>query len=214
MEQYSAAKSAYVHREGAVLGSLTHWRRIALILGVISVLSTGGLIVVATQSQLVPYIVEVDGKGAVQNVARGEAISELKPSIFRSVFSSWIENLRQVTPDVQLQRKMFSNAYAYLSANSQAHTRVSEWFKANDPLERAKDETVNVSVDQVLQLTANTWEVQWTETVRERRQGTVAQVTRWDARITYVRGQVTEAGLVANPFGIYIANFDFQERKT
>lgn len=214
MDQYSAAKEAYVHREGHVLAGVTHWRRIALILGLIAVISTAGLVAIASQSRLVPYVVEVDHKGAIQNVAKANQIGELKPSIYRSVFSGWIENLRQVTPDVQLQRRLFTKAFAFLSANSQAHTRVSEWFKENNPLDRAKTETVNIKVERVLQLTPNTWEVQWTETVRERKQGTVLSVSVWDGRITFVRGQVTEQGLVLNPFGLYVDNFDFQERSS
>ena len=76
-----------------------------------------------------------------------------------------------VTPDVALQRKAIFGVYAMLSPDDPATAKMNEFLNGRpdwNPFKRAEKETVSTEIVSVMAQTPETWQVDWTETVRDR----------------------------------------------
>jgi type IV secretion system protein VirB5 len=85
-------------------------------------------------------------------------------------------------------------------------------MRASDPFERAKGETVSVTVQSVLPLAGSTWRVEWREDVRPR-DGSAPVSTQYQASVTIgFSPPRDEATLRANPLGLYVNAFSWARR--
>ena len=116
-----------------------------------------------------------------------------------------------MTSDGLAQRKAIDRVYAMVGSGTAAQTLITEFYRANQPFERANKETVQVDVNTILSTTEHTYEVDWTETVRDP-SGGVISVGRWKAILTVAINPPTdENALPVNPFGIYIMNVNWSK---
>ncbi len=130
--------------------------------------------------------------------------------------SEFINDARIVTPDVALQRKAVFRVYAKLAPNDPATAKMNEWLNGSEdasPFKRAAKEMVSVEIKSVLPQTADTWQVDWVETTRDR-QGTVKglPVTMRPLVTTYAADttpQTTDEQLRNNPMSIYVRDFSW-----
>jgi hypothetical protein len=86
--------------------------------------------------------------------------------------------------------------------------RVNSFYGATkeaSPYVRAQDEVVSVQIDDVLPTSQNSWQVDWTETTRDRK-GEKALTAKWRVTIVLVppSTSTSEAQLRRNPLGVYV----------
>ena len=87
--------------------------------------------------------------------------------------------------------------------------KVNAWFRSSSPFEKAKTSTVAIEVNNVVPLSTQSFQIDWTEYERDRKGKEVA--TR---RFRGVAGVVLsppqdEAVIRLNPIGLYIKDFDW-----
>jgi type IV secretory pathway TrbF-like protein len=153
-----------------------------------------------------------------QTIAAGpvQAADKADQRVVHASVSEFINDARIVTPDVALQRKAVFRVYAKLAPNDPATAKMNEWLNGSpdaSPFKRAAKEMVSVEIKSVLPQTADTWQVDWVETTRDR-QGTVkglpvtmrALVTTYTADTT---PQTTDEQLRNNPMSIYVRDFSW-----
>src|SRR5690606_16837268 len=107
---------------------------------------------------------------------------------------------------------LLMRAYAYLSQSDPATIALNDYFSKNSPFERATTETATIEINSVLPITKDTWQIEWTETVRTRR-GILKEALRWKATATtYVVPPTAEDQLMKNPLGIFIRDYTWAQQ--
>ena len=208
-ESYLAGRREWSERYGSYIESRRQWRRVAVCTLVYAAVLTVGFVAVATQSRIVPYVVEVDGGS--QRPLRVYAADQLgagTPALVRASLARWVQDLRGVSSDATVQRDAVERVYALLASGDPAQAAISEWYAANPPFDRAAEATVAVEVSQVLNVTGATWRLEWTERPRSRN-GFSRPAVRWTGTATVERGSVSEELLILNPAGLFVREFDW-----
>ena len=122
-----------------------------------------------------------------------------------------------VTPDVTVQRNAVFRLYACLNASDAATLKMNEYMNADvsNPFKRASKETVSTEITSVIPQSEETWQIDWTETIRDR-QGAKLDSYRMRALITiYVTpptNQTSEEQIRKNPLGIFIRDFNWSKQ--
>lgn len=203
---------------GGVVSSLQTWQVVGILSLLIALAGVGGMIHIGSQSKFVPFIYQVDKHNEVHAVGPLERASAVSPGIVRAAVANFINDARIVTPDVALQRKAVFRVFSMLSTKDPSTARMNEWLNGTEessPFRRAEQETVSVEIASVLPQTAETWQVDWVETVRDR-QGTVkGEPARMRALVTtYVvapTASTPDEQQNNNPAGIYVREFSWSK---
>lgn len=216
---YLAARRNWNHHLGSVISARQNWQLVAVLSLLIALASVGGVIHVGSQSRFVPYVIEVDKLGQALAVAPAQSAATADIRVIHAAVASFVSDLRLVTPDVALQRKAVYRVYAMLAANDPATVRATEWLGGTDessPFKRAARETVNIEIISVLPQTPETWQVDWTETVRDRQGVIKDKPSRMRALVTVYTvpptPQTTEEQIRNNPLGIYVRDFSWSKQ--
>jgi len=214
---YLNARKAHNEYVGGIIAS-RQWAWIICIVSLlISLSAVGGVIYIGQQSKFVPYVVQVDKLGQSVAVARADRSTPVDSRVIHATVAEFITNARMVTPDVTVQRKAVFRLYACLNASDAATLKMNEYMNADvsNPFKRASKETVTTEITSVLPQSEETWQIDWTETVRDR-QGARLDSYRMRALITiYVApptNQTSEEQIRKNPLGIFIRDFNWSKQ--
>ena len=69
---YLAARKEWDERYGDLISRARNWRAVAFLFGAIALAAVGGMIVIAKQAKVVPYVVAVDSLGRVASAGLAE----------------------------------------------------------------------------------------------------------------------------------------------
>jgi len=203
---YLAARKEWDERYGSLIKRAQHWRAAAVLALLVALAEAVVILGVATRPKTVPYVVAVDSLGRVVASGAVERSTPLDQRMKTAAVTRWIQDLRGVTSDGLAQRGAIDRVYAMIGSGTAAQTLITEFYRANQPFERANKETVQVDVNTVLPTTEHTYEVDWTETARDLGGGVIS-VARWKAVLTVaVNPPVDETVLQVNPFGLFVMN--------
>lgn len=212
LSPYMAARREWNERYGDHVKSAHHWRVAALGAIGIAVLSVGGLIAVSMQSKVVPYAVEINGHGEVTRVQRADVLREPNANQTRAALRSWVLGARTVYTDPAALKNLIDQTYAETLPDSPAYQVLAEYHRDNNPYQRAANETVSVDVRAAVPVSANTWQIEWTETTRQA-SGKVVSAEEWQANLTIaVSAPTNEAQVMLNPTGVYVRQFSWTRR--
>lgn len=193
--------------------------RLAIVLALlIALAAVGGMAHIGSQSKFIPYVIEVDKLGQSAAVSIVTRASPVDQRVIHSAVASFISDARLVSPDVALLRKAVLRVYSMLAQNDPATAKMNEWMNSTpdaNPFERAKKETVSIEILSVLPQTSETWQIDWTETVRDRQGVVIGQPSRMRALVTVFvvnpTTQTTEEQIRNNPMGIYVRDFSWSK---
>ncbi len=144
--------------------------------------SPAGLIWQSSRSRIVPFIAVIDSFGRPIVSGLSDQTTTADERLKKATVLEWVEELRTVTTDGVAQRKAIDRVYSHIANNSPAMTFVSDFYRANQPFERAQNETVGVDVRSVLPTSDRTFEVDWIETSRDL-YGNVKTTERWKGHV-------------------------------
>ena len=216
---YLAARRSWNNHVGAVVAARQLWQIVALLSLLIALASVGGMVYIGSESRFVPYVVEVDRLGQAMAVAPADRAAPVDQRVVHAAVAAFVADLRTVTPDVALQRKAVFRAYAMLSSSDAATAKANEWLNGTEdssPFRRAAKETVSTEIASVIPQTPDTWQVDWSETVRDRQGMMKGQPYRMRALVTVYAvpptPQTTEEQVRNNPLGIYVRDFSWSRQ--
>jgi type IV secretion system protein VirB5 len=216
---YLSARRTWNDHMGAVIASRQMFALGGVLCLLIALAAVGGMTYIGSQSKFVPYVVQVDKLGQREAVGRADRAQPEDPRVVRASVAAWIADARLVTPDVALQRKAVFRLYAMLAPNDPATAKMNEWLngtESSSPFKRAANETVSIEIDTTLQQTAETWQVDWTETTRDRQGALKAPPQRWRALVTVYSvaptPETTEQQMRDNPLGIHVRDFSWSKQ--
>lgn len=217
---YLNAQRTWNSHVGSLVASRTVWQLVGIISLLIVLASVGGMVYIGSQSKFIPYVVEVDKLGAAVAAGPLDSAAPVDQRIVRAAVSDFITNARVVTPDIALQRKAILQVYSMLHTGTPASNKMTAFLNGNpdlNPFKRATTETVNADIVSIIPQTANTWQVDWNETVRERKSGAIiGKPYRMRALVTVtVRPDVSGANeeqMRMNPLGIYVSDYAWSKQ--
>jgi type IV secretory pathway TrbF-like protein len=209
LPEYIAARHEWDERYGGLLTRARNWRIVAIITGITCLLAVAGLLWAASRSHVVPFVVMLDHLGRPVAAGLADETNANDDRIKKTTLFMWLEGARTVTADVYQQRKLIDNVYAHIASGTQAQTYVSEYYRDLNPLERAHTESVDVHVNDILATTDRTYEIDWTETIRDNF-GAVKTSEHWKAALTFVINRPTDERLIRiNPIGLYVVTVNW-----
>ncbi len=183
-------------------------------------LATGGLAVQATQSRVVPYVVEVDRLGRAQAIAPAEAVPAASDRVVVAALSAFVTNIRTVYADPVAQRDAVYRAYAYVGGD--ARTFLERYFSdpQNDPRRLGTGARRAVEVAAVLPVPgaaagtgggasgARTYRVTWNETESSPQEGDAERA--WEGYLSVVVAPpTTTEGVERNPLGVFVTGLSW-----
>ncbi len=205
-------KSLAVERQTIILLAL-----LALLVGLAGV---GGIIYMGSQTKFVPHIIEVDKLGQPLAIGAAKGLNNAnKQLVIRARLASLVGDARMVTPDAQIQSDAIYRVYASITRTDAAMEKMNQWYNSTDkstPFVRAQKETVSVQIDSALPLSDETWQLDWTETTRDRQGFETKPPEKWRALMTVYlvapTPDTTEEQLFKNPLGIYVKDFSWSKQ--
>jgi type IV secretion system protein VirB5 len=211
---YLAARREWNERYGSYIAQANNWRLIAIAALGVAAVAVAGTVWQSTQSRVQPFVVEVDKLGDALAVRRADVAAPVPVSVIRAQLARYIQDVRTVSIDVQAERAFINEAYAMIDRNSGALAFLNAYFAANDPFKRAATETVTAHVESVLPLPGGkTWRIEWREDTLAR-DGRPELSKHWEATVTIsINPPATEAGVLANPIGLFVEASSWGERQ-
>jgi len=163
------------------------------------------------QTKVIPYVIEVDGKGTVTGGGSVQSSPYQAQNVIKANLSRFVKDFRGVTVDSYLQRQRIDDVYSFIPAGSKASAKISNYYKnKGNPFARAKEVTVAVKIAAVLRLTEESYRIEWVETTYGR-DGSENSVERWQAIVTFVLIPPEGAQIINNPLGVYVQDIDWEK---
>ena len=165
-----------------------------------------GMVTIGYRSHTVPYVVALDDVGRAVPVIPAKQVAVKDVRLQEATVARWITNLRTVVIDPVVQRKMVDEVYALASASSAASQTLTDWYQQNSPFARLQKETVDVSIESIVQQSSKSYEVVWTESIHDLF-GQLQGTHRYRAIVTVNTQEVTDPKqALINPLGLYVTN--------
>lgn len=208
---YLDARREWNERYGSYLSRMKNWRLTAFGVIIICIIQAVGLVGLAMQSKVVPYVVALDSLGSAVHVSRADQLQKTDERVIKSLLARWVSDTRSVVSDGTAQRQMIDRTYSMLSNNTRALSIVNEYYKNDPPFSRSATSAVSVNVSSVISITDKTWQVEWEETTRSN-QGGIINKQRWKANLTIAfNPPTTEAQIYKNPIGAYVVDLSWSQ---
>lgn len=206
---YLAARQEWNERHGSYVKAAAAWRIVGVTGMLLAVISTSYALYQSSQVKLVPYIVEVDRLGTAVNAGFPQQIEYADARVVRATLGNFMSNFRSVTPDAVVQKGYIDRTYALLRTSDPATEKINGWFRSNSPFEKARAATVAVEVNNIVPLSNQSYQIDWTEYERDRK-GKETGVRRFRAVATVaLTPPQDEAVIRLNPIGLYIRDLDW-----
>jgi len=203
---YQRAGQVWDERIGSARVQARNWRLISF--GCLALTSglSGALVWQSMQSQVTPYVVEVDRLGEARAVSEAEASYQPTDPQIAWHLARFIRNVRSVSLDSVLMRRDWLEAYDF--ATRRGTQFLGEYARSAEPFANVGERTVSVQVTSVVRASDQSFQVKWIETAYER--SAVASTSRWTAILTVViRSPKSAETLRKNPLGIYVDAIDW-----
>lgn len=206
---YLAARQEWSERYGSYVQAAAAWRIVGILGLTMAVIGFGYAMYLSTQVKLVPYIVQVDKLGSAMTSGIPEQIEYADLRVVRASLGNFVTSFRSITPDAVVQKQYIDRTYALLRTSDPSTEKINAWFRGNSPFEKAKTATVAVEVNNIVALSNQTYQIDWTEYERDRKGKEIGtRRFRGIATVTITAPQ-DEATIRLNPIGLYVRDFDW-----
>lgn len=206
---YLAARQEWTERYGSYVQAARAWRIVGILGLSMAVIGFSYAMYLSTQVKLVPYIVEVDKLGTSISAGFPQQIEYADPRVVRATLGNFVTSFRSITPDAVVQKQYIDRTYALLRTSDPSTQKVNAWFRGNSPFERAKTSTVSIEVNNIVAVSNQTYQIDWTEYERDRKgKETGTRRFRGIATVTLTAPQ-DEAIIRLNPIGLYVQDLDW-----
>lgn len=200
-----------------------NWQLVAFGATAVALVLAVSLGVTATQSRIVPYVVEVDRLGRAQAFGAAERLRAPDQRVVTSQLAGFVRDLRTVLVDPAGQADLVRRAYAFVDRDAAGFLNAYFTAPANDPRLLGRDMSRLVEVTGVLPVptgastqgggsSGTTWKVSWTETTYPRTGTGLPRRMAWEGYFaTRLVPPSTADRIVANPLGLYVTAINWTQ---
>ena len=208
---YLRARQEWDERFGDQIKSRNNWRLAAFLSMATALVCVTGMVAIGYRSNTVPYVVALDDVGRAVPVIPAKQVAVKDVRLQEAVVARWVTNLRTVIADAVAQRRLVDEVYAETGQNSPASATITEFYSKNSPFDLLTKQTVDASVESIVQQSPKTYEIAWTEVTRDLN-GNLMASHRYRAFVSVVTQEVTDARqALVNPLGLYVTNLTWGE---
>lgn len=203
---YQKAAQIWDERIGSARVQARNWRLMALGSLTLAFGLAGGLTWQSLQSQVVPYVVEVDHLGQVRAV--GPAVRPYHPSDAQIGYflARFITDVRSLSSDPVVVKQNWLSAYAMVTGKAAGF--LDAYARAHDPFKAIGKHTVSVQVTSVIRISNASFQVKWTQQYFGG--NTPSSPQYWTAILSITVHQPRdEETLRHNPLGLYVDGVDW-----
>jgi len=209
---YLEGRKEWAERYGTYITQAANWRYAAIASILTATILAGGMVVVASKSKFIPYVIEVDKLGNPQAVGPAEHMEKPGSTMIKAALKGWIEDIRLISIDSAVQIKAIKRVYAKIPVSSAAKTIVDSYYKDSDPFKAAETKTVDVEVTLVLPLSDKSWQVEWTEIAHDKN-GNIVDSSRFKSTLTIDFNPPSKTDeLLTNPLGLFVTNLSWAKQ--
>lgn len=211
LNPYVDGKAEWQEMFGGYVHQAYVWRIVAFVCLAITMISVYGNMIQAKQFKVVPYIVQVDKIGRTNAVGRADVAMPVPRPLIQAELAQFITSWRTVTADMDLQRRMVDRLASFSTGAAQGF--LTEWFAANNPYKTAQDgKLVQVEIKGLpLPVSADSWRIEWTETVRSHA-GIALQSVTYEATMKIkIVPPDTDDKIMINPGGIWVVEISYSK---
>lgn len=209
---YLRARQEWNERYGDYIKSAHQWRLAAIGSIAVALVAVGGMVSLSMQQKVVPYAVELNGHSEVVRVVRADVMARPTTNQVRASLRSWVIGARTVYVDRRAQQNLLDATYAMTMPDSPAFQTLSNYHRENNPYERTVRETAEITVNAIVPVSGETWQVEWTEIVKQR-SGKVVDQKAWQGSFTIsISPPTDDRQIMINPLGIYVKQFAWTTR--
>ncbi len=112
---YIDARREWNERYGSYIARAKNWRLATFGVIGICLVQSFGLVGLAMQSKIVPYVVTLDRLGSAVSVTRADQMQKMDEKVIKSLLARWTADVRGVVSDGTAQRQMIDRTYSMLS---------------------------------------------------------------------------------------------------
>ncbi|WP_376743779.1 conjugal transfer protein TrbF [Ensifer canadensis] len=206
---YLAARQEWSERYGSYVKAAAAWRTVGILSLAMAIIGFGYALYLSTQVRLVPYIVEVDKLGTPVTSGFPEQIEYADARVVRAMLGNFVTSFRSISPDAVVQKQYIDRTYALVRAADPSTQKINSWFRGNSPFEKAKTSTVAIEVNNIVALSNQTYQIDWSEYERDRK-GKEIDTRRFRGIATVVITTPQDEAIIRlNPIGLYVQDFDW-----
>jgi type IV secretion system protein VirB5 len=198
---YQRAAQLWDDRIGSARVQAKNWRLASFVSMTLALVLGAGMIWLASQSRVTPYVVQVDKFGAVQAI--GPATQNYTPTDAEIAWylARFVTDVRSLSLDPVVVRRNWLEAYDY--ATDHGAIFLNQYAQANDPFKAVGERTVSVQITSVVRVSDSSFQVKWIEQTFEH--DALARTEHWTAILSVVTKQPTTAEILKkNPLGLYV----------
>ncbi|MDT7858416.1 type IV secretion system protein [Rubrivirga sp. S365] len=190
-----------------------NWQVAAFFAFAVLALAVAGLVTLAAQSRVVPYVVEVDRLGRASAIAPAEAVPAVADRVVIAALSAFVSDIRTVYADPVAQRDAVYRAYAYVGGDARAFLEAYFSDPQNDPRRLGTGARRSVEVVAVIPVPgaasgARTYRVTWNETESSPQRGDTERA--WEGYLSVVVAPpTTTEGIERNPLGVFVTDLSW-----
>jgi type IV secretion system protein VirB5 len=204
---YSKAQQEWDRRMGGTTVQAANWRLATFAALALNLVSCLGLIYLGAQPKAVPHLIQVDRLGAPTYLGPIERATakdfKPTPASLQYHLRRFVADTREISSDAAVLKHNWYDAYRLVTPNGA--NQLSAYVKGSDPFEKLQRQVrVSVQVNVVVQISRETWQVDWTETTWDDH-GNPTDTAIWRGTL-HVLLQVpdSEEQLATNPLGLFI----------
>ena len=202
---YLRAKQAWDERLSSVALSADHWRKIAIISSLISLLLLISFVLSLSWHKPSLYVAEVSQGGQIMNVKLLSQSYEPTQAQEEYFLTQFIKLISNVPLDPVAAKNNWLAAYSFLS--DRGAKELNDYFQKNNPLSALNKKTVTTTITDVNPLSKNSYEIDWTEQSIDQNGQILGEKNMSGVFTIVVQTPKTKEAMLQNPLGIYIVDF-------
>jgi type IV secretion system protein TrbF len=179
-----------------------------------------GVVWLALRSRYVPYVVVTDQLGQAMTIPKPltpASMPVVAARMERWEIQAFINDARSVSSDAAVEQDRLASLHEH--TRGAADRFLDDYYHsdnfAHNPFEIAKKHTIAVRITSILQVSPQSYEVHWTEEVRDLNGLADGPRTQWEAAIqTDIKPPNSSDGIVGNPLGFYVTNISWTPEQT
>lgn len=201
-------------RIGSARKAAKGWRIAFFLTQLFAFTLVGGIVYIAGQSKVIPYIVEIDrSTGETRVVGRASDTYSPTTIVLKHFVSRFILNIRTIPTDPQILQKSTLDAYNFVT--DRGKQLLNAYYQKNDPFQLIGTKAVTAEIDNITKVTPTTFQVQWRETEYTQNGTPMETPNIYSGMFTFKRYRPpNEAVLLRNPIGIFFDDFNWSKQLT
>lgn len=217
-KKYIEGRAEWLERYGSYIERAKNWRLMAIGSTVVSAILALGLVHEASQTHIVPYVVQVDKLGQTVELAKAVRSGAYNQPVVTHIVARFITLARSRLIDTHAEDAYIKQVYDY--AKGDAVAMLNSYFRRHNPFSAYQNNTggrtVTITSLLLLDRHGNTgsYQVDWIEKFYSQT-GNIVKKEHWQGIVNYeVTSPPNSTKLLAkNPFGIYITSFSWNKKQ-